>query len=559
MFTVKNKWCLWLTLCLGLFPCYLLTAQKNDTAENELAKKNTTISQFLLKSITRSGVDSSLQSGFLISKNEAPYLPYEGKGIRHILVKEFGFDKTFSDTSKVNNYFGKKIISHLHRNTREQVIRHNLFIKEKTSLNPILVADNERYLRSLEYIHDARILVSSVPGEPDSVDLIVITKDFLSITVEINNLSKDRLRGTIGDANLLGSGQKLQFTALSEQKRNPHFGYEILYRKTGIAGTFINATLGYSTMRHDLYDGSMDEKVWQAILERPLISPYLHVAGALLFAHSQSYNIYLKPDSLFYNYHYDIFDTWFGYNLGIHRFLFRKNILSRQFLSIRYFQKNFTAIPYQVKDQFNFRLNPREALLAQFTFFRQNFYKTNYVFGFGITEDIPYGYNIALTAGWYKQLQLQRPYAGADANFYTVTGKGNVIQYFLRTGSFFKNNKIQDATILLGTSALSKVYGHKDLKIRQYLRFSYTKQFNRVGLDPLGVNNIFGLQYISFDSASGQQRLSLHTETIFFYGTNYSGLNLHLFFGRYCGYTAGVYSVNQCRCVLWPGRRHPCP
>ena len=91
-------------------------------------------------------------------------------------------------------------------------------------------------------------------------------------------------------------------------------------------------------------------------------------------------------------------------------------------------------VPYQVGDKFNFRLNPREAVLAQFTFFRQNFYKTNYVFGFGITEDVPYGYNIALTAGWYKQLKLERPYAGIDGNLYVVTNRGNVIQYFLRTG-----------------------------------------------------------------------------------------------------------------------------
>jgi hypothetical protein len=52
--------------------------------------------------------------------------------------------------------------------------------------------------------------------------------------------------------------------------------------------------------------------------------------------------------------------------------------------------------------------------------------------------------------------------------------------------------------------------------MRQYLRFSYTKQFNRIGLEPLGINNVFGLKYISFDSASGHQRSSIHTETIFF-------------------------------------------
>ena len=52
--------------------------------------------------------------------------------------------------------------------------------------------------------------------------------------------------------------------------------------------------------------------------------------------------------------------------------------------------------------------------------------------------------------------------------------------------------------------------------MRQYFRISYTKQFNRIGLDPLYIKNVFGLRYISLDSASGNQRFSLHTETIFF-------------------------------------------
>jgi len=37
--------------------------------------------------------------------------------------------------------------------------------------------------------------------------------------------------------------------------------------------------------------------------------------------------------------------------------------------------------------------------VGQFTFFRQDFYKTNYIYGFGTTEDVPQGYNVAVTFG----------------------------------------------------------------------------------------------------------------------------------------------------------------
>ncbi|OQP59701.1 hypothetical protein A3860_36060 [Niastella vici] len=457
-----------------------------------------------------------MQPGALFSKNEWPFLPHQGKGIRRILIKEFGFDKALADTTNEINYFGKNFIKHLHRITRERIIRNNLFIKEKTALNANVVADNERYLRSLNYIHDARILVDTIANEPDSIDLIVVTKDFLSLTFQFDNATREKFKAEAGDVNLMGTAQSIRFTALLEKNRDPHFGYEILYEKNSIANTFVNATIRYSTINSDQYDGTLDEHTWHLAIERPLVSQYLHVAGAIKLAHSQTFNNYLKPDSLFYNYHYDTYDAWIGYNLGVRKFLFLKSILNRQFIGIRYFRNRFNQRPYQVNDGFNFRLNDQEAILAQFTFFRQNFYKTNYVFGFGITEDVPYGYNIALTAGWYKQLHMERLYSGIDANRYVVTDRGYVRQYFLRAGTFLNGGKIQDATVLTGASIFSRIYSFRNLKMRQYLRFSYTKQFNRIGLDPLGINNVFGLQYISFDSASGHQRSSVHTETFFF-------------------------------------------
>jgi hypothetical protein len=509
--------CLCITLFIILSSYCGIYAQKADSTRNGLTPaKNKYFLKFLMNSLKRSSRDSSLQPGVLISKNEALFLPYEGKGIRHILVRESGFDKTLVDTAHEIHYFGKKIIQYLHRNTREWVIRNNLFIQEKTALNAHLVADNERHLRSLEYIHDARILIAVIADEPDSIDLVVITKDFLSITVKINDVSAKRVKASIGDVNLFGTANKVQFTTLIEKTRSPQFGYEIKYRKNSIANTFMNATIGYSNINSDLYEGTSNEQSWHAEIERPLVSQYLKIAGAVRLERHQNYNYYLKEDSLFYSYHYNTFDAWIGYNLGVRKFLLRKHGANRQFVSIRYFRNKFKQVPYQPGDLYNFKLNEREAVLAQFTFFRQNFYKTNYIFGFGITEDVPYGYNFSLTTGWYRQLRLERMYAGAEANMYVVNNRGNVVQYFMRTGAFLNKRIIQDAIILTGISAISRVYSWKHLHIRQYLRFSYTKQFNRIGLDPLGINNIFGLHYISSDSATGNQRISLHTETIFF-------------------------------------------
>src|SRR4029078_6935873 len=127
-------------------------SQKTNSTKKALPKKHTSFFRLFLKPIMHNGADPSMQQGVLISRNESSFLPYEGKGIRHILVKEFGLEKNFADTSTDTNYFGRDFIKRLHRNTKEWVIRNNLFVKEKTALNANLVADNERHLRSLDYI-----------------------------------------------------------------------------------------------------------------------------------------------------------------------------------------------------------------------------------------------------------------------------------------------------------------------------------------------------------------------------------------------------------------------
>ena len=509
-------------VCSGLLPGYTY-GQQNDVQKDSLVKKNHNIFQWAINAVTRSKEDSLKQAAILNIKSETVFLPYNGKIIRHITIQQFGFEKTFQDTSESLKYKGTQLLNSLHRNTREQVIQNNLFIKENTVLDAYKVADNERHLRSLEYIQDARILVNEIEGATDSVDIVVITKDLFSIQFELNDLNPHRFKAKLGDANVAGLAQKVQLTTLLQQSRSPAFGYELLYSKNNISNSFINATAAYTTINPDITTAAEDEHAWNVSFERPLVSQYMHIAGGLDFGQNKAVNNYNQPDSLFYKYHYNTFDTWLGYNLGIKKHSQSSKIYNRTFISARYFHDHFTDTPYQLTNPYNFRYDNKQAMLAQFTFFRQTFYKTNYIFGFGTTEDIPLGYNIALTGGWYKQSNLKRPYVGLDANRYVISNKGDFIQYFVRSGSYFNDGKLQDAGVLLGTSIFTRLMLMRNIKIRQYIRFSYTKQFNRLATDALTINNPFGLRYFNSDSLLGDQRISLHTETFFFINYKFLG------------------------------------
>src|SRR5690606_40888299 len=47
-------------------------------------------------------------------------------------------------------------------------------------------------------------------------------------------------------------------------------------------------------------------------------------------------------------------------------------------------------------------------VLASATFFKQDFYTARYIYGFGRTEDVAYGHNISLTAGWARNRGIAR-------------------------------------------------------------------------------------------------------------------------------------------------------
>lgn len=449
-------------------------------------------------------------------RSEAAYMPYKGKIIRNISVVSVNFDRSLHDTSVRNNSLPARIGNHLHLSTRRFVIRNNLFIRENTPVNPYMVADNERFIRALEYINDVRIIIDPIPDNPDSVDIRVLTKDLFSIGggVAANGLS--RINAELYDANLAGMGQRLSITGLYDEGRSPQWGYGGYYRKNNVGHSYIDATIGHSVMSVNPYT-RLEESTDYITLERRLVSPYSRFAGGLTLSTNHNYNVYNMPDSIYYGYRYRQMDGWAGYAIGIRRLTRTNNeIRDRRFLAVRLYDRTFTQVPLQRSIGYDPVFNSSRAALAQLTFYRQDYYKTRYIYGFGTTEDLPHGYNISVSGGLHEQLDLRRPYAGLSATRYTSVFPGDFVKLSLKTGGFLHNGTIQDGSLLAGISAFSPLFRLQSTYIRQYLNVSYTQLFNRVTYAPLYLNNYYGLRGFISDSAYGSQRLSLQLETAFF-------------------------------------------
>ena len=515
----KRSFILWLII---LLLCRSATAEGQSRLDTlvldsiKIAPKSKFISKWVkvgIQSIQKHPPDTTAKIGY---KSEGAFNKAKGKVIRKIIVKRIGFEQTVADTNSRLVYWGTKVLNDLHTKTKEWVIRQNLFIHEGDTVEPYKLADNERLLRNLTFIQDAKIYVRSFMSMPDTVDLIVVTRDLFSITGGLGIGSTTNADAQLADVNFLGMGQRVEVDGLYDKDRHPNTGFQVFYKKYNAFGSFVDATVGYTLINPNGYDKKKEETAYYLQLSRPLISPNAKLAGGLTLSHRYTNNSYPKrTDTMFYHYAGNVYDGWAGYNFAAEK-LEAHDIRDRKFIAFRYAQNYYSQVPYQVGDRYDLIFNDAQLALGAITFFRQDFYKTNYIYGFGTTEDIPYGYRLTATTGWYKQLNLSRPYLGINAIRFIITNHEDFARYYLKAGAFYDNGKLTDAGVMAGASIFSHLLEWNGYKMRQYVAASYTHLFDIITNEPLRIDNIYGLPYFTYAYLNGYERLSLSSESMVF-------------------------------------------
>lgn len=509
-----------LVLILLILSCVATTqAQKDSTAQNGILDNK--ITKELLKTVQKKSSPGLTQKNV---KSEDVFLPYEGKIIRNIVVKHINFERSIYDTTKSVKDVFTRTANKLHVDTRPNVIYNHLFFYTNKPLDPYRLADNERYLRDLDFILDSKITVYPV-GSGDSVDVEVMTRDVFSLGIRPGVNSWDKYSIGIYDANLFGRGQRLQGDFLFEGGRTPFVGKGISYSKSSVGGSLANLTVAYTELNRGMSVGEENEYAWFLRLDRPLVSPHSRLAGGFEFSRNWSVNVNNVPDSVFRKYRYYAQDAWIGYNIGVKKQIRDR---SRHFVAIRYSQEQFEQRPSQPEDRSLRRYNSSKSLLAGVTFYDQKFYKTSFVYGFGRTEDVPYGTNINLTTGWSEELGLKRMYVGASAAKRVITRTTRFYTVEVGGGTFFRQRRAEDGVVYGTLRYFSKLYEIRKLKVRHQITGGYGRAFNNKIFDLLTLNN----QLIEFDADSlfGYERSFFRTETTVFLPGQILGFHFAPFF-----------------------------
>lgn len=482
-------------------------------------------------------------------RNDLVFIRYEGKVIRNIQVRRLDFGTPITDTSSHFKNKLTQLAKDFHRTTREQVIRNNLFLKKGDKLVSHILADNERHLRDLPYLLDAKIAVMYATA--DSVDILVLTKDVLSIGGSYQMHNTQKMSVGISEDNLGGWGHELLLRTLFDNIRNPKFGYGAKYTARNIKGSFIDADMGYLSYNNNFNTWKENEELMYTGFVRPLVNPYMKFTYAAEAAWHNTANVY-STDSLYetaQKYRYYNYDAWIGWNAGAFKiFGNNKDNRLRTLIGLRYLQRNFSEVPIQFLHQYNYQYADLRAVLSSITIFRQDFYKTQYIYGFGRNEDIPEGADISFTAGWTRKSGVERPYFGLDIQRYFFTRNESYFNCTLKADGYWRQRQSEDVNILFNVDYFSRLmHLGTTWKERNFISADIAHQSRLILNEPLFLQSDFGLREWRNDTVTlGNTRATLKIESVFFTPWNLANFRFAPFaFANVCMFTPMEQKISR--------------
>lgn len=472
----------------------------------------------MVKNLRRDTTD--VQKANDLKRNDAPYKQFEGAVIRHIKIKDLPFGISLTDTSQKVVTIFTRLANTLHHTTRKNVIRNNLFFREHELLIPYLMADNETYLRQLPYVQDA--IIEVVPADSmrlDSVDVYVIVKDLFSLGFSIASIGLKNTDIAVKEDNITGSGNGFIMHGLYDISRRRNFGAGAEYVLRNISRSFINLNIGYQSYYPNIV-GLKEENFYYMRFAKPLINRYSHWTYELDGSYHSTRNMY-SSDSIYYSdirYRYYVIDSWAGYNINSTGYTTEEEDKKlRKLIALRVIDQQFQDLPGKYISQYDWRYANLDGAIASLSFYRQNFYKSQFIYAFGINEDIPEGLNLTITAGYTRKQNLSRPFIGFNYERSAFNSRHNYFSYTFRAEGYLNHKKPEDIN-LFGTIDYFdhlKAMGPK-WKQRTFIDIGIAKQINTILNEPLYIDSKYALPEFRNGPVGGSLRTSIKAESVFY-------------------------------------------
>lgn len=512
---------LWLSL---LITQPTLHAQYNQLdsiqKQNTTDKNKTSLKLKILKSITGNAASMTDTNRDVIANNIELLSKYNGKQINNIIIEQHNFS-TNINLAQVNKKDNFTIIANkLHKSSSDNTIRKNLFFKTNDLLNPTIIAYNEKWLRDLSFIQDARIIAIPVRYDTNKIDLFIITKDIFPLGGNLNLKNKNSFDASLSDENLFGTGNALKINHNFDNTRipKPAFGYDLRLRN--LFRSFINMNAGINDYKNSISDGSRSAMNKYILGELPFLHPLSSWTGGFELMELKNTNAYPSKwsDSLFnnkLNYHYDTKDFWLGYQLFFKTKLNKIN--RRHIIQLRHIENSFHIRPINFLAQLDKNYRNINANFLSITVFNQNIIRTKYLYGFGRNEDLPIGQSLSLTLGKYYRDINSISYAGLKYEKYALQSSGNYLHLNINIGSSYAEKKYQDFRFLSSLEIISKLkYLENGSPYRNIFNVSIAQTLQNKFNEALLIYSNYGIPQLNKEQIKGGTRISGNWESVLY-------------------------------------------
>jgi hypothetical protein len=448
-----------------------------------------------------------------------PFLAYQGKIIRNISIAPTGFYTIVHDTvdGRKGNFI-EAVGDFFHKNTLPKIIRNNLFFREGDKIFPLKLSDNETFLRSQPFLRDARIIVQT-DSLSDFVDVVILTRDVFSIGINVPINSPKKLEAIITEENLFGTGNRMELTWLYDKDRTPTYGLGATFTKRNIGGTFINWSLGFKNYNFAFNNAKQQEDIFFTSFDKPLLSRYNPWTGSAFVSYNRNKNSYKDIDFVDrLRYRFLKTDLWAGINIGYNT---KREIDSdkrlRHFLALRSLYNEFYRKPTIFKDKYSPDYADINGILASYSLYKQNFYRTNFIYGFGRNEDVAEGLSATIIGGITNKEGVRRPYYGLEFEGTDFGKKGTFTTYTFKLGGFFNNKKTEDANLLLAIDKFTKLNKlSTNWRNRVFYKLNFTRQINTNLNSYLALVSNYGLPYFQNPNYAVDTRTTFKLESVFY-------------------------------------------
>lgn len=465
-----------LIICLNSMCLQAQTKELDSTTTiyydiHELSKKSK-FNKFIYKLLFRSSALKVENFVPEIKSKVAPHITNKtnGKVIRNIYIETldpFGYSVT-NETKKPKNSI-EKFGNFAHIKTKNYTIRNLLLFKKNSRCDSLLLKESERLIRSQRYVREVIITPVAIENSNDSIDVKVRVLDSWSL-IPTGSLSTTESSIKLTERNILGFGHLISANIKNRFQTKERATYA-QYSINNIKNSYIRLDLSYAN------DYNNDSK--RSInLYRPFYSVIAKNAGGIYFENRFQTDLFSVLDVFsIENYSFDVQEYWYGRAFKINS----KNNPERHYnnliLALSYNQKKFQKSPSPILDPSLYFSNEKN-WIGMIGISQQKFFQDKFIFNYNITEDIPYGKNIALIIGHQEKNNNSRIYYGLSFSY----GKKYSIGYasgFLEWGSFFNNGLTEQTTFKLGLNYFSPLINIGNCRFRQFIKPTFIWGNNR--------------------------------------------------------------------------------